>query len=180
MRKSLFALGFLVFALAFTACGDSSSGASESNLSNDGKTSAKSSFPQNGDPDFYCEVTSGTDEDGKTFGQIKVNIPNYKGHVERIAFDEAGNGTQYYEESYYNLNSYNKRAMCLEFEQGIEEKSRKKNFTETYCENGVSYFVISFQDAPIDHLAQHANEYKEDCEQYRREWEDGEFDEFQK
>ena len=49
MRKSLFALGFLVFALAFTACGDSSSGASESNLSNDGKTSAKSSFPQNGE-----------------------------------------------------------------------------------------------------------------------------------
>ncbi len=180
MKKALFAISSLVLALAFTACGDSSSGASDSDPSNGGKPSAKGSFPQNGDPEFYCYATSGTDEDGKIWGQIKLNIPNYKGHVERITFDEAGNGTQYYEQSYYNLNSYNKTAMCLEFEQGIEEKSRKRNFTETHCENGVSYFVISFQGAPINELMMHATEFEEDCEQYKREWEDGEYEEYQK
>ena len=79
MKKILFALLALMFALS--GCGDSTS-ASDSG-------SKGGSFPSNGDPDFYCEVT-----EGDNWWQMKVNIPKYKGIVEKFTYEEGGTGTQ--------------------------------------------------------------------------------------
>lgn len=137
----------------------------------------KSSFSPNGDEGFYCEVTSGTNEDGSNWKQIKVNIPKYKGHVEKITYDENGTGTQYYEDSYFYTTSYEKKAICLEFEDGIKEGAHKRNYTETYCGNGFYYFVISFENADLEEIGWTIDEYEDDCKQYEREWKDGEYDE---
>ena len=143
MKKLLFALGMLMV-LAFTACDDSASSGDSSGSNSASKS--KGSFPPNGDDSFYCVVTDGRNADGSYWKQIQWNIPGYKGHVEKFTFDENGNGTQYYEESQFYITPYEKTAMCLEFEDAIKQQSHKRNFTETYCENGVSYFVISFQN----------------------------------
>ena len=95
MKKLLFVLGMLSM-FAFTACDDSASSGDSSDNGSGSKTSStpKGSFPANGDEGFYCEVTSG---DG--WAQIKVNIPGYKGHVEKRSYDAVTEtATQYYEE----------------------------------------------------------------------------------
>ena len=65
----------------------------------------------------------------------------------------------------------------MEFEDGIKESSHKRNYTETYCKNGVSYFVISFQNMSLGSLNSAIVEYEEDCEDYKRKWKDGDYDE---
>lgn len=56
--------------VAFCVCDDSASGSSE-NGGDSGKTAeTKGIFPAGGDPDFYCEATSGVDSDGKNWSQI--------------------------------------------------------------------------------------------------------------
>ena len=94
MKKLLLALGMLSM-LVFTACDDSASSSGDNNGSGTKSASnSKGSFPANGDEGFYCEVTSG---DGRA--QIKVNIPGYKGHVEKRSYDAVTEtATQYYEE----------------------------------------------------------------------------------
>ena len=67
--------------------------------------------------------------------------------------------------------------MCLEFEDGIKESSHKRNYTETYCENGVSYFVISFQNVSLESLNWNVAEYESDCKDYEQKWKDGDYDE---
>ena len=171
MKK--FALAAISAALMFVfgACDDSTS--ADSNGSN----TVRGCFSSTGDPNFSCEVTEGTDADGKSWKQIKVNIPNYKGHVEKMTYDESGSGTQYYETSYFNLTPRKKMLMCLEFEDGIKSSSKKRNYTETYCDNGVSYFVITFENIPMSTIVSQVSSYEEDCEDYRRKWEDGDYDE---
>ena len=177
MKKFLLALGMLSM-FAFTACDDSASSGSDSNGSGSKSTSnSKGSFPANGDEGFYCEVTDGTNADGSYWKQIKVNIPKYKGHVEKFTFDENGNGTQYYEDAQYYITPYEKTAMCLEFEDAIKQQAHKRNFIETYCENGVSYFVISFQNVNPGALYSAIVDYESDCENYERMWKEGEYDE---
>ena len=182
MKKLLLFLSALAVGLAFTACdGSASSGSSDNSISNSNSNSqkaAKSSFPTNGDEGFYCEVTEGENEDGSYWKQIKVNIPKYKGHVEKFTFDETGTGTQYYEDSHFYITPYEKTTFCLEFEDGIKEGAHKRNYTETYCENGFYYFVISFQNLSLGTLQSQVEEYEDDCKQYEREWKDGEYDEF--
>ena len=179
MKRFLFALGTLAM-LAFTACDDSAS-SGESNSSNgsgsNGTSEVKGSFPPNGDEGFYCLVTDGTNADGSYWKQIMVNIPKYKGHVEKITFDENGNGTQYYEDAHYYTTSYEQRALCLEFEDGIKESSHKRNYTETYCKNGVYYFVITFQNVSVGELAEKVAWYESDCKDYEQKWRDGDYDE---
>ena len=181
MKKFLIVLSALAVGFAFTACdGSASSGSSDNSISNSNSNSqkvAKNSFPPNGDEGFYCEVTSGTNEDGSYWKQIKVNIPKYKGHVEKITYDESGTGTQYYEDSYFYTTPYEKTTMCLEFEDGIKEGAHKRNYTETYCGNGFYYFVISFENAGLEEITSNVDEYEDDCKQYEREWKDGEYDE---
>ena len=177
MKKFLLALGMLSM-LAFTACDDSASSSGDNNGSGSKSTSnSKGSFPANGDEGFYCEVTDGTNADGSYWKQIKVNIPKYKGNVEKFTFDENGNGTQYYEEAQFYITPYEKTAMCLEFDDAIKQQSHKRNFTETYCENGVSYFVISFQNVNPGALYSSIVDYESDCENYERMWKEGEYDE---
>ena len=176
MKKFLLVLSALAVGFAFTACDDSAS-SDGGDKSNSNSQATKGSFPTNGDEAFYCEVTEGENEDGSYWKQIKVNIPKYKGHVEKITFDETGTGTQYYEEAQYYITSYEKAAMCLEFEDGIKEQSRKRNFTETYCDNGVSYFVISFENVSMGSLVSAVGSYEEDCEDYKQKWKEGEYDE---
>ena len=176
--KKILALGTLALAFAFIACDDSASSGSDTN-GNAGKSAAKGSFPQGGDSDFYCIADSGVDADGNNWAEIKVNIPKYHGHVERITYDAAGNGTQYYEETYFSLNSIKQSMMCLEFNEEIEKKSAKYDFADTYCENGVSYFVVRFQDVDVEEeLAPRIEYFKEDCEDYKQEWEAGEYDDY--
>lgn len=176
--KKILALGTLALAFAFTACDNSASSGSDTN-GNAGKSAAKGSFPQGGDPDFYCIADSGVDKDGNNWSEIRVNIPNYWGHVERITFDAAGNGTQYYEEAYYGLSSVKKGMMCLEFNDEIQKKSAKYDFAETYCENGVSYFIVRFQDVDVEEeLAPRIEYFRDDCEDYKQEWEEGEYDDY--
>jgi hypothetical protein len=176
--KKILTLGTLALAFAFTACDDSTSSSSETN-GNAGKSATKGSFPQGGDSDFYCIADSGVDENGNNWSEIRVNIPKYRGHVERITYDAAGNGTQYYEETYFSLNSVKQAMMCLEFNDEIEKKSAKYDFADTYCENGVSYFVVRFQDVDVEEeLAPRIEYFKEDCEDYKQEWESGEYDDY--
>ena len=176
MKKLLFALGMFAM-LAFTACDDSPSSGDSNGSGSNPPSETKGSFPPNGDEGFYCLVTDGQNEDGSYWKQIKVNIPKYKGHVEKFTFDENGTGTQYYEDSHFYITPHEKAALCLEFEDGIKESSHKRNYTETYCKNGVSYFVISFQNMSLGSLNSAIVEYEEDCEDYKRKWKDGDYDE---
>ena len=173
MKKFLLALSLVALAFTLVACDDSASGGSGSN----GVGEAKGSFPPNGDEGFYCLVTDGHSEDGSYWKQIMVNIPKYKGHVEKITFDENGNGTQYYEDSHFYITPYEKAALCLEFEDAIKSQSQKRNYTETYCKNGVSYFVITFKNASVESLAFKVGEYESDCKDYERKWKEGDYDE---
>jgi len=173
MKKFLLALSLVALAFTLVACDDSASGGSGSN----GVGEAKGSFPPNGDEGFYCLVTDGHNEDGSYWKQIMVNIPKYKGHVEKITFDENGNGTQYYEDSHFYITPYEKAALCLEFEDAIKSQSQKRNYTETYCKNGVSYFVITFKNASVESLAFKVGEYESDCKDYERKWKEGDYDE---
>lgn len=180
MKKAFLNMFILSLAVAFCACDDSASGSPE-NGGDSGKTAeSKGSFPAGGDPDFYCEATIGVDSDGKNWSQIKLNIPNYKGFVERIVFDDAGNGSQYYEESYFKISPMDKAEMCLEFEQALREDLADKNVTDSYCGEGVSYFVIEFEKVKPERLASYAVSFREDCEDYERDWEEGEYARYQK
>ena len=143
MKKILFALGMLAM-FAVTACDDSASSGDSNGSGSNTTSKTTGSFPPNGDEGFYCDVTDGTNADGSYWKQIKVNIPKYKGHVEKFTFDQNGTGTQYYEDSFFYTTSYEKTAMCLEYEDGLKENSHKRNYTETYCGNGFYYFVITF------------------------------------
>ena len=174
MKRKFIALMALSLMFSFVACDDSASGSSEGESSE-----VKGSFPQGGDPEFYCEATSGIDDDGRNWSQIKVNIPNYKGHVERFVFDNEGNGTQYYEEAHFKIKSYEKAEMCLEFNQFLAEEKGERNITDSYCGEGVSYFVVQFENVKIERLMPQITYFEEDCEQYKREWEEGEYDRFQ-
>ncbi|ACX74253.1 putative lipoprotein [Fibrobacter succinogenes subsp. succinogenes S85] len=187
MKKFLLAMGSIALAFALTACDDSASSNSDASSTSNNQNNAassnngtgantsnakKGSFPENGDPNFYCIVTHGEEPDGKIWSEKKFNIPNRQGHVERLTFDADGNGTQYYEDSYYNLNNRNKVAMCMEFNEAVKEKSNKKNFIETYCEGQVSYFIIAFENAPLDELISRTNSFAEDCKWEEKNWED--------
>lgn len=176
MKKFLFVLGMLTM-LAFTACDDSASSGDSNGSGSNPPSETKGSFPPNGDEGFYCLVTDGQNEDGSYWKQIKVNIPKYKGHVEKITFDENGNGTQYYEDSHFYITPYEKTAMCLEFEDAIKKQSQKRNYTDTYCKNGVSYFVITFKNASVGSLASKVADYESDCKDYEQKWKDGDYDE---
>lgn len=162
MNKILSALFALM--LVLSGCGDSTS-ASDSG-------SKGGNFPSNGDPDFYCDVT-----EGDNWWQMKVNIPNYMGMVEKFTYEENGTGTQYYEESYFGLSTSEKKMMCMEWNQEIKEKSRKKNFKETYCGNGVFYSIIEYEGQSRESIVEEASYFEEKCQRYKRKWENGEFDE---
>ena len=97
--------------------------------------------------------------------------------MEKITFDENGNGTQYYEDSHFYITPYEKTAMCLEFEDAIKKQSQKRNYTDTYCKNGVSYFVITFKNASVGSLASKVVDYESDCKDYEQKWKDGDYDE---
>lgn len=176
MKKLLLALGMLTM-FAFTACDDSASSGDSDGSGSTSTSKSKGSFPPNGDDSFYCVVTDGRNADGSYWKQIQWNIPGYKGHVEKFTFDENGNGTQYYEEAQFYITPYEKTAMCLEFDDAVKQQSHKRNFTETYCENGVSYFVISFQNVNPGALYSSIVDYESDCENYERMWKEGEYDE---
>ena len=162
MNKILLALFALMFVLS--ACEDSTS-ASDSG-------SKGGSFPSNGDPNFYCEVTK-----GDNWWQMKLNIPKYKGMVEKFTYEENGTGSQYYEEAYFGLTSIEKKMMCQEWEQELKEKSRKKNFKDAYCGNGVFYSVIEYEGQSRESIEEEASYFEEDCQRYKKKWENGEFDE---
>ena len=170
-RKALIlGLGALVFSLV--ACEDSTS-ASDSQR--------KGSFPAQGNPNFSCEVTEGVNEDGSKWAQVVVNIPNYMGEVEKLTTDEYGNGSQYIEETYFKLSGMEKRYMCLEYDEFVQEERTKgdKNITDYYCDDGVFYFVTEFEGARLDRLDARSQGYYERCEDYKREWEEGEYEEYQ-
>ena len=177
MKKILFALGMLAI-FTLTACDDSASSGDSNGSGSNSTSKTTGSFPPTGDEGFYCEVTDGTNADGSYWKQIKVNIPKYKGHVEKFTFDQNGTGTQYYEDSFFYTTPYEKSAMCLEFEDGIKENSYKRNYTETYCGNGFYYFVISFQNLSLEALHSQVDDYEEDCKDYERKWKGGDYDEF--
>ncbi len=176
MKKLLLALGMLTM-FAVTACDDSASSGDSNDSGSKSSSISKGSFPPNGDESFYCIVTDGRKEDGSYWKQIRLNIPKYKGFVENFTFDENGNGTQYYEDAQYYITPYEKTAMCLEFEDAIKQQAHKRNFIETYCENGVSYFVISFRNVNLGSLNSAISDYESDCENYERMWKEGEYDE---
>ena len=171
-RKVLF-LGLSALVFSLVACDDSTS-ASDSQR--------KGSFPQHGYPNFICEVTDGTNEDGSTWAQILVNIPHYMGEVEKLTTDERGNGSQYIEEAYFGNSEREKRNMCLEYDEFVREEKEKgeKNITDHFCGDGVFYFVTEFSGARIDRLASRMQSFRERCEDYQKKWDEGEYEEFQK
>lgn len=164
MRKFFATMTLFASLMAFTACDDSASGDSEG---------SKGSFPQNGDPSFYCEVTS-----GEGWAQIKVNIPGYMGRVEKFSYDAATEtATKYYEESYYKLTEFEKAEMCLEYDRDIKN-NKKKNVTDYYCGNGVFYMVVSATNASRykEEVSEEAVYFKERCLEYEEDWNDGVYD----
>jgi hypothetical protein len=176
MKKFLLALGMLSM-LAFTACDDSASSSGDNNGSGTKSTSnSKGSFPANGDEGFYCEVTS---RDG--WAQIKVNIPGYKGHVEKRSYDAATEtATQYYEEVQYNITEYEKQLMCMEYDRDIKNNAKKnKNLTDYYCDNAVFYMVGTVENASYlkEDFAAAKYEFAEICKDYEKKWEEHGFDE---
>jgi hypothetical protein len=180
MKKFLFALGTLAM-FAFTACDDSASSGEDSNSGNgsgsNGTSEAKGSFPPNGgDAGYYCDVTS-----GEGWAQIKVNIPGYKGHVEKRSYDAATNtATQYYEESQYNLSPLDKVEMCLEYDRDIRDNTKKNRYlTDYYCKNSVFYMVGTISNASYlkEDYAAAKYEFMQSCEDYDRKWEEHGYDE---
>lgn len=201
MKRVMVALASLAMVLAFSACEGSSSstgsseevsenkgnsdGASENKGSasqdggsvpdNSGKvtSSQKGTFPVNGDPNFYCDVTS-----GEGWAQIKVNIPNYMGHVEKIGYDPSTDtGTQYYEEAFYRLTSFEKSAMCLEYDEEFKN-DKTHNVTDYYCGEGVFYMVVTAKNVGghLDEFTTAEEDFRESCESYQRKWDEGEYD----
>lgn len=167
MTKRILFLALLVLAFSLNACDDSASSSSENE--------SAGSFPAKGDPDFYCAVTEGFDN-GTYWIQIKVNIPNYKGHVERLTYDENGNGSQYIEESYFRISAGNKMEMCLDFKQFVREEKRERNITDSYCKDGVKYYTAEFKNTSIKDLVSRGASFDEDCKDYKREWLEGEYE----
>ena len=172
MKKLFVVLSLLGSLMAVIACDDSASSGNGS-----GSNSSKGSFPPNGGNDgFYCEVTS-----GEGWAQIKVNIPGYKGQVEKRSYDEATEtATQYYEESQYNLSSFDKTEMCLEYDRDIKNNKKKnKNLTDYYCGNSVFYMVGKIENASYlkDDFAAAKYEFDKECDDYERKWKEHGFDE---
>lgn len=182
MKKFFFVLAALLVANAFIACESSTSSEPEETPSK----VVKGSFPSNGESEFSCVVTKGSEDNGDRWVQLRLNIPKYKGMVERITIDASGTkSTQYYEESYFNLNPFKMNAMCLEFNQAIAEKEQKGRVLDDHqCGNGVSYFVYSatkrptdsYDDEEEDIIAREELYFNEDCEDYKEDWEVGEYD----
>ena len=170
MTKRILFLGLLVLAFSLNACDDSASSSSEND--------AVGSFPAKGDPDFYCNVTEGSDN-GTYWIEMKVNIPKYKGHLERLTYDDKGNGTQYIEDAYFRISMGNMVEMCLDFKQFIREEKQERNITESYCKNGVSYFVTEFKNVSMSNLVSRGSGFHEQCKDYKRDWESGEYDDYQ-
>ena len=171
MKRFLLAMGAAALAFALTACENSASNASAD--SNQQASERSGSFPKNGDPNFYCEVTS-----GEGWAQIKVNIPNYMGHVEKRSYDATTDvGTQYYEESYYNLNPFQKSEMCLEYERDVKN-DKKRNITDFYCGHGVFFMVVTAENASryIDEFTTMEDHFIERCREYREDWDNGVYD----
>jgi len=175
MKQFILMLNLFVLMAVLVACDDSASSGDGTASTN--TSEVKGSFPPNGDEGFYCLVTDGKNADGSYWKQIMVNIPKYKGHVEKITFDENGNGTQYYEDAHYYTTPYEQRALCLEYEDAVKKQSQKRNYTETYCQNGVYYFVITFQNASVGNLSEKVSWYESDCKDYEQKWKDGDYDE---
>jgi hypothetical protein len=192
MKRVMVALASLAMVLAFSACeGSSSSTGSSEEVSenkgsasqdggaatdNSGKTStsSKGSFPVNGDSDFYCVVSK-----GEGWVQLKVNIPNYMGHIEKVGYDSlTDTGTQYYEESYYGLKAYEKKEMCLEYDRDIKN-DKDRDLTDYYCGDGVFYMLNTVKNASLymEEYTMAEDDFEEDCKRYEREWEDGDYDE---
>lgn len=182
MKKLLLGISLLFAVLVLNACDSSASSNSDENPP--AETAVKGSFDPNGDPDFSCVVTGGRDLNGDRWVQYRLNIPNYKGMVERITVSISGEGTQYFEETYFNLTPYKENAMCLEFNAGIAEKEKKGHSFKNYkCGNGVSYFVSEFDgnrwiesEDEEDPVASREDTYIDWCNDYKQEWENGEYD----
>ena len=156
MTKRILFLGLLVLAFSLNACDDSSSSSSEND--------AVGSFPAKGDPDFYCNVTEGSDN-----GTYWIEM----------TYDDKGNGTQYIEDAYFRISMGNMVEMCLDFKQFIREEKQERNITESYCKNGVSYFVTEFKNVSMSNLVSRGSGFHEQCKDYKRDWESGEYDDYQ-
>lgn len=167
MTKRIFFLGLLVLAFSLNACDDSSSSSSENE--------SVGSFPAKGDPDFYCEVTEGSDN-GTYWIQMKLNIPNYRGTVEKLTYDENGNGSLYSEVDYFRISAGNKMEMCLDFKQFIREEKQERNITDSYCKNGVAYYKIEYKNASMSDIVSKGASFHEDCKEYKAGWESGEYE----
>lgn len=201
MKRIVVALASLAMVLVFSACEGSSSstGSSEEVSENKGNsdgasenkgsasqdsgaatdqsgktsTSSKGSFPSNGDPDFYCTVSK-----GEGWVQLKVNIPNYMGHVQKMGYDSSTDtGTEYYEESYYGLTSFEKKEMCLEYDQDIKN-DEDRDLTDYYCGDGVFYMLSTVKNASLymEEFTMAEEMFEEDCKRYERKWNEGEYE----
>jgi hypothetical protein len=191
MKRVMVALASLAMVLAFSACdgASSSTGSSEGTSENKGNTpqnggsasdnsgktstSSKGSFPLKGESDFYCTVSK-----GEGWVQLKVNIPNYMGHIEKVGYDSSTDtGTRYYEESFYGLTSFEKKEMCLEYDRDIKN-DKDLNLTDYYCGDGVFYMLNTVENASLymDEFTMAEEIYEDDCKRYERKWNEGEYE----
>ena len=148
-------------AITLTACGD------------DDSSGVSGSFPDGGDPKFYCEVTDGTDSDGTIWVQFKLNIPNRMGKIEKSSIDKNGTEKGYYEESYYSLNSKEESMMCREMKKYIQGN---EYITDFECGNGVAYIHYEMTGVRKKNLDSTKEDFEKECEDYQSDWEDGYLD----
>lgn len=152
-------------AITLTACGD------------DDSSGVSGSFPDGGDPKFYCEVTDGTDSDGTIWVQFKLNVPNRFGQFQKRSLKKDGTELSYWERTYYNLNSKMEKMMCEEFEEDIKQDlQREDNGIEDYaCGNGVEYVHYKEQTSKKN-LDSVKKSFEEECEDFQRKRDEGDLD----
>ena len=164
LKKFYFSVLFGL-AVTLTACSESSS------------SSVSGNFPEGGYSEYSCEVTDGVDSDGTIWVQLKLNVPNRFGQLQKRSLKKDGTELNYWEKTYYNLNSQMKKMMCEEFEEDVKQDlQRENNGIEDYaCGNGVEYVHYKGQ-TERKNLDSAKESFEEDCEDFQRKKDEGDLD----
>lgn len=154
----------LVSALALVVACDSSTSSGDDNTP---ETPKKETY--HGNPEFSCVVTQ-----DESWVKMELNIPKYKGMVRKL--ENRGNGSfyEYYEETYFDLSTWQMKEMCLEYEDAAKEKAAE----DFKCDNGRFSMGHSFNlrdDYSYDVMGEALIDFTESCASYEDQWKRGEY-----
>lgn len=154
----------LVSALALVVACDSSTSGGDDNTPEIPK---KETY--HGNPEFSCVVTQ-----GESWVKMELNIPKYKGMVRKLENRGSGSFYEYYEETYFDLSTWQMKEMCLEY----EDAAREKEAEDIQCGNGRFSMGHSFNlrdDYSYDVMGETIIDFTESCQSYEEQWNRGEY-----